>query len=98
MSRLLLALLRLYRTGISPLLGPRCRFAPTCSAYAVDAITLHGAARGSWLTLRRLGRCHPFCAGGHDPVPPARSPRGTMSRTTPATPVPLPHLSEQPRV
>ena len=94
-ARALLALLRFYRSAISPLLGPRCRFAPSCSAYAVEAITVHGAGRGSWLTLRRLGRCHPFCAGGHDPVPPGRSSRGTMSRTTP---VPLPDLSEQPRV
>ena len=76
MSRLLLALLGFYRRYVSPLLGPRCRFAPSCSAYAVEAVTLHGAGRGSRLTLRRLLRCHPFHPGGHDPVPPVR-PTGT---------------------
>lgn len=76
MSRLLLALLAAYRRGLSPLLGPRCRFAPSCSAYAVEAVTGHGAGRGCWLTLRRLVRCHPFHPGGHDPVPPVRH-RGT---------------------
>jgi putative membrane protein insertion efficiency factor len=75
-SRLLLALLGFYRRAVSPLLGPRCRFAPSCSAYAVQAVTSHGAARGSWLTLRRLLRCQPFHPGGHDPVPLVR-PTGT---------------------
>ena len=69
MRRLLLLLVTGYRRLISPLLGPRCRFAPSCSAYAEEAITTHGAARGSWLALRRLSRCHPFHAGGYDPVP-----------------------------
>jgi putative membrane protein insertion efficiency factor len=70
-ARALLSLLHVYRAGISPLLGPRCRFAPSCSAYAVEAVTLHGAARGSLLAARRLARCHPLHPGGHDPVPPA---------------------------
>jgi putative membrane protein insertion efficiency factor len=70
---LLLALLGGYQRWLSPLLGPRCRFAPTCSAYAVEAVTVHGAARGSWLAARRLARCHPFHPGGHDPVPARRS-------------------------
>lgn len=78
LARLLLALLQFYRRGISPLVGPRCRFAPTCSAYGVQAVLGHGALRGSWLTLRRLGRCHPFHRGGHDPVPPARPTCTTM--------------------
>jgi putative membrane protein insertion efficiency factor len=78
LGRLLLRLLAGYRHGVSPLLGPRCRFAPTCSAYAVEAVTRYGAARGSWLTLRRLLRCHPFHPGGHDPVPPDRRPWATM--------------------
>jgi putative membrane protein insertion efficiency factor len=77
-SRVLLALLAGYRRWISPLLGPRCRFAPSCSAYAAEAITVHGAGRGTALTLRRLSRCHPFHPGGHDPVPPVRPSRGTM--------------------
>jgi uncharacterized protein len=64
-----------YRKFISPLLGARCRFYPSCSAYALGAISVHGAARGSWLAVRRLGRCHPFHPGGLDPVPPARQGR-----------------------
>jgi putative membrane protein insertion efficiency factor len=72
-ARVLLAVVAFYRRWISPLLGPRCRFAPSCSAYAAEAIGVHGAGRGSWLALRRLLRCHPFHPGGHDPVPPARS-------------------------
>jgi putative membrane protein insertion efficiency factor len=67
--RVLIALVRLYRGAISPLLTPRCRFVPSCSAYAEEALTLHGAVRGSWLTARRIGRCHPFHRGGYDPVP-----------------------------
>jgi uncharacterized protein len=58
-----------YRTSISPAFAPRCRFTPTCSAYAATAVERFGLARGSWLALRRLLRCHPFHAGGHDPVP-----------------------------
>ena len=72
-ARLLLVVIGFYRRWISPALPPRCRFAPTCSTYAAEAISVHGAARGSWLTLRRLLRCQPFHPGGHDPVPPVRS-------------------------
>jgi uncharacterized protein len=68
-SRLLLALVRAYQRFLSPLLPPRCRFLPTCSQYAAEAVERHGAAHGSWLALRRVARCHPFHPGGHDPVP-----------------------------
>ncbi len=68
------ALILAYRYGLSPLLGPRCRFYPSCSAYALEAVDRHGALRGVWLGLRRLGRCHPWHPGGYDPVP-ARDPR-----------------------
>lgn len=70
-ARAVLALLRLYRIAISPLRPPSCRYAPTCSEYAVVAIERFGALRGGWLALRRLLRCHPFHAGGYDPVPAA---------------------------
>jgi uncharacterized protein len=65
----LVLLLNGYRRFVSPLLGPRCRFYPSCSAYALEAVQVHGAWRGSWLAARRLSRCHPFHAGGLDPVP-----------------------------
>ena len=66
-------LIRCYQVAVSPLLPPSCRFYPSCSAYALEAVQVHGALRGSWLAVRRLSRCHPFHAGGLDPVPPARS-------------------------
>jgi len=68
-ATLLVALVRLYRLLLSPVLGPNCRFAPSCSEYAVDALRAHGALEGSWLALRRVLRCHPWGGHGHDPVP-----------------------------
>ncbi len=68
MSKLLLALIRFYRAAISPLLGANCRFIPTCSAYAMQAIEKYGAWKGGMMALRRILRCHPFCKGGYDPV------------------------------
>jgi putative membrane protein insertion efficiency factor len=69
MEKLLTGMIRAYQLLLSPFLGNHCRFEPGCSAYAVEAIRTYGAARGSWLAVKRIGRCHPFCEGGHDPVP-----------------------------
>lgn len=84
MKHVLIALLRVYRAVISPLYGQVCRYHPSCSAYALGAVEHHGAVRGSWLAVRRLARCHPWAAGGYDPVP------GTVPpiTTTPATTTP----------
>ena len=68
-KHVLIGLIKGYRLLLSPALGSACRFEPTCSAYALQALQRHGAAHGSYLTLKRLGRCHPWCDGGHDPVP-----------------------------
>jgi putative membrane protein insertion efficiency factor len=72
MKYVLMALLRAYRAVISPLYGQVCRYHPSCSAYALEAVEKHGSLRGSGLALRRLGRCHPWAAGGYDPVPSTR--------------------------
>lgn len=69
MRRVLIALVKAYRLLLSPFLGRHCRFEPTCSCYAIEALERHGAWRGSWLTVKRLLRCHPFSPGGYDPVP-----------------------------
>ncbi|QJE00231.1 membrane protein insertion efficiency factor YidD [Massilia forsythiae] len=69
MNRLLVWLLRGYQLLVSPMLGQNCRFYPTCSNYAIEAVEVHGAARGGWLAVRRVCRCHPWNAGGVDPVP-----------------------------
>jgi putative membrane protein insertion efficiency factor len=69
-ARVLVLPIIAYRRWISPVLPARCRFYPSCSAYALEALATHGAVRGLWLTLRRLLRCHPFHPGGYDPVPP----------------------------
>jgi putative membrane protein insertion efficiency factor len=82
MTTLLLALVRGYRRAISPLLGRRCRFHPTCSAYAETALRDYGAFRGGWLAVRRIGRCHPFNAGGYDPVPARERPPVAASTVT----------------
>lgn len=87
-ARLLLVLLAGYQRWISPALGQRCRFWPTCSSYAAQAVRDRGAVLGSWLAVRRLARCHPFHPGGHDPVPPARSASQTMDAPAPTPPTP----------
>jgi len=70
MRRMLIGLVKAYRLLLSPWLGQSCRFEPTCSVYAIGALEQHGAAVGSYLALRRIARCQPWCQGGHDPVPP----------------------------
>lgn len=69
LQKIALAFVKFYRTFISPMLGQRCIFHPTCSQYAIDAIIMHGSAKGIWLTGKRLLRCHPLNEGGNDPVP-----------------------------
>ncbi|MGE0387183.1 MAG: membrane protein insertion efficiency factor YidD [Gammaproteobacteria bacterium] len=69
MRRLVIGLIEVYRYLASPWLGNQCRFAPTCSVYAIEAIRRYGTLRGGWLALRRIGRCHPWHPGGYDPVP-----------------------------
>ena len=68
-ARLVMVPIAGYRRFVSPLLPPRCRFAPSCSEYALTAVAEHGAARGLWLAIKRIARCHPFNPGGYDPVP-----------------------------
>jgi hypothetical protein len=95
-SRALLAAVGFYSRAISPALPPRCRFVPTCSAYAAEAVAVHGAGRGSWLALRRLLKCAPWHPGGFDPVPAPRAAgpaagtgeAGRPSRTAAPSPVP----------
>jgi len=90
LARLLVVVIEGYRRFVSPFLGQRCRFAPSCSAYAVGAIRAHGAVKGFWLAARRVARCHPWNPGGVDPVPPVRSRRARdvsdLFATTAASP------------
>lgn len=94
MKHVLIALLKAYRVVISPLYGNVCKYYPTCSAYALEAVTVHGAAQGTWLAARRLGSCHPWAEGGYDPVPGtpaadewAAEQAAALPNSTPATPV-----------
>jgi len=69
MKSLLVLLIKGYRYLISPMLGSNCRFVPSCSEYALEAVQRYGAFKGGWMAIKRIGRCHPWCHGGHDPVP-----------------------------
>jgi uncharacterized protein len=82
-ARALLAAVRFYQRAISPAFPPRCRFEPSCSAYAAEALEVHGAGRGSWLALRRLAKCAPWHPGGVDLVPPRRASTGTTGTAEP---------------
>jgi putative membrane protein insertion efficiency factor len=99
-ARLLLAAVRFYQRAISPLFPPRCRFEPSCSAYAVEAIEVHGAGRGSWLAVRRLAKCAPWHPGGVDLVPPrpglSRDPGTTEPTHSSCTAAPDPMTSPAP--
>ncbi|MCA8942686.1 MAG: membrane protein insertion efficiency factor YidD [Planctomycetes bacterium] len=92
MKHVLIALVAFYRKFLSPLKPPTCRFHPTCSAYAIEALRGHGALRGAWLTLKRLLRCQPFCKSGEDPVPPPRRRGGEVD-----VPEPTPGRAPPPR-
>ncbi|MEE9129742.1 MAG: membrane protein insertion efficiency factor YidD [Phycisphaerales bacterium] len=81
LARPLILGVRLYQAALSPLLGGHCRYHPTCSEYAVEALAGHGALRGSWLILRRVLRCHPLGGAGYDPVPPRKTERGPIPTT-----------------
>ncbi len=69
LNKIFIGIIRFYQLCISPMLGPRCRFTPTCSQYAVEAIQTYGVLKGMYLGIRRISKCHPFHAGGYDPVP-----------------------------
>ena len=86
MKYVLIGLLKAYRFAISPLYGQVCRYHPTCSAYALEAVQTHGAVRGTWLAMRRVARCHPWAAGGFDPVPPHKNRRSSTPPSSLATP------------
>ncbi len=86
MKYVLIALLKAYRFAISPLYGQVCRYHPTCSAYALEAVQTHGAVRGTWLAMRRVARCHPWAAGGLDPVPSPKNRRSSTPQAAMATP------------
>jgi putative membrane protein insertion efficiency factor len=75
LAHLLIWLVRLYQATLRPLFGGHCRFRPTCSDYAIEALRTHGGVRGAWLTVRRLARCQPFGGAGYDPVPPRQDQR-----------------------
>ncbi len=87
-QKVLMGLVTAYRLLISPALGSNCRFEPSCSAYSLQALGQHGALAGSYLTLRRVARCHPWCDGGHDPVPPPQSASFFSRLLTPAASIP----------
>ena len=95
-ARALLAAVRFYQRAISPAFPPRCRFEPSCSAYAAEALEVHGAGRGGWLAVRRLAKCAPWHPGGVDLVPPRSAPDGGTARPTHSSCTAAPHLYPTP--
>jgi len=93
---IVISVIRFYQRAVSPLLPAACRYLPTCSEYARVAVERYGVARGGWLALRRIGRCHPWGGSGHDPVPPAEAPDDALhlAGTLPAN---LPHAPDDDR-
>jgi putative membrane protein insertion efficiency factor len=91
LGRILIGIVRGYQLLVSPWTPAACRYTPTCSAYAIEAIEKHGAVRGCWLALRRIGRCHPWGGYGYDPVPPARSGGGAQGEADRVPHVGAPH-------
>ena len=87
MRRVLIGIIRAYQLVLSPLMGRQCRFEPTCSCYAIEAIKRHGSVRGGWMGVKRICRCHPFSPGGYDPVPELGAPEIP-------TPIPTPPKTE----
>ena len=87
LARILIGVVRFYRMAISPWTPAACRYTPTCSAYAIEAIEKHGSMKGSWMALKRIGRCHPWGGNGYDPVPSVadREQRGLRDRTDDAS-------------
>jgi len=81
MRRVLIGIIRAYQLVLSPLMGRQCRFEPTCSCYAIEAIKRHGSVRGGWMGMKRICRCHPFSPGGYDPVPDLDQPKITPEST-----------------
>lgn len=77
-----MGLVRFYQVGISPWTPPSCRYTPTCSSYALEALERHGALRGGWMAMRRILRCHPWGGSGYDPVPPLPGPSGDTDSTS----------------
>lgn len=96
LSKFLIGLVNIYRYLISPIIGPRCRFYPTCSTYMIEAIQLHGPIKGTWLGLKRLGRCHPYNEGGYDPVPGACGHQSCSEHGIAEQEVPKQKTEEQP--
>lgn len=79
LKKILIRLITFYQLSLSLLIGNQCRFSPTCSQYTKEAIEAHGAFKGSWLGMRRIGKCHPWHAGGYDPVPSIEAPTGRLT-------------------